>query len=196
MKNIVTVMVVSLLAFNAAAQDYKPFKVNTSLGYARPTGTGSIGGFLFSVEPKYGLSDQLDVGLRMEAALMTSALEVGGKITNTQLKFASSYLLTGTYLVYTESDFRPYAGIGAGLFTTGGLNVSEGEVGAQAARKLGAMARVGFKYSHLNVGVEYNYAPTTQYSVNLQSGIPAAARSQNSYIGVKVGVDIGGGLFD
>lgn len=195
MKKIVTLLI-SLLALTAAAQDYKPFKVNTSLGYARPIGAGSAAGFLGSIEPKYGLNDQIDVGLRIEAALMTRALEVGGTITDTQLKLAGSYVLTGTFIVPTGTEFRPYAGIGAGLFRTGGLNFSEGEVGAEFARKLGAMARVGFKYGHFNMGVEYNHVPSTRYTINLQNGTPAAAKSMNSYIGVKLGFDIGGGYYE
>lgn len=193
---VIFTLVVSLLAFGAAAQEFKPFKVNASIGYARPTGTGSAAGFLASIEPKYGLSDQIDVGLRIEGALMTRALEVGGNITDTQLKLIGSYVLTGTFIIPTGTEFRPYAGVGAGLFRTGGLSFSEGEVGAELARKLGTMARIGFKYGHLNVGVEYNHVPSTKYTVNLQNGTPAAAKSMNSYLGVKFGFDIGGGRYE
>ncbi len=189
-------VVTCLLAFGAAAQDFKPFKVNTSIGYARPTGNGSAGGFLASIEPKYGLNDQIDVGLRLEAALMTRALEVGGNLADTQFKFAGSYVLTGTYLLPTGTEFRPYAGVGAGLFRTGGLGSSASEFGVEFARKLGTMARVGFKYGHFNMGVEYNHVPSTKYTVNLQNGTPGAAKSLNSYIGVKLGFDIGGGYYE
>lgn len=196
MKRILTIAL-GLLAFGATAQDFKPFKVNASIGYAKPIGAGSGGGVLVSIEPKYGLNDQIDVGLRIEGALMGRVVEVAGLATDTELKFAGSYVLTGTYML-TTTDFRPYVGVGAGLFSTGGLSFSESSsnVGGEAARKLGVMGRVGFKYGHFNLGIEYNYVPSTKYTINLVSGLPAAAKANNSYIGVKLGFDIGGGYYE
>ncbi len=195
MKKIAT-LVFFLLAFGATAQDFKPFKVNTSLGFAKPTDAGSSGGLLLSIEPKYGINDQIDLGLRIEGALMARAARVNGKLTDTELKFAGSYVLTGTYLLSPEK-FRPYVGVGAGLFTTGGLSFSESnDIGAQAARKLGTMGRVGFKYGHFNVGVEYNYVPSTKYTANLTNNTVAVVKANNSYVGFKLGFDIGGGLYE
>lgn len=195
MKKVFTV-VFALLAFGATAQDFKPFKVNTSIGYAKPTGAGSSGGFLLSIEPKYGVNDQIDLGFRIEGALMARAAQVNGQLTDTELKFAGSYVLTGTYLLSSEK-FRPYVGIGAGLYSTGGLSFSESnDIGGQFARKLGAMGRVGFKYGHLNMGVEYNYAPSTKYTANLTNNTVAIIKSNNSYVGFKLGFDIGGGFYE
>lgn len=190
-------MALGLLAFGAAAQDFKPVKVNASIGYAKPLGAGAGGGVLVSIEPKYGLNDQIDVGLRIEGALMGRVVEVAGLATDTEIKFAGSYVLTGTYML-TTTDFRPYVGVGAGLFSTGGLSFSESSsnVGGEAARKLGAMGRAGFKYGHLNFGVEYNYVPSTKYTINFVNGTAAAAKANNSYLGVKLGFDIGGGYYE
>ena len=60
--------VLMLVAMSATAQVYKPFKVNLSIGYAKPLNAGVSGGFLIAVEPKYGLSDNVDLGLRLESA--------------------------------------------------------------------------------------------------------------------------------
>jgi hypothetical protein len=195
MKKVLTIAL-GLLSFGAIAQDFKPFKVNASIGFAKPIGPGSAGGFLLSTEPKYGLNDQIDLGLRVEAAFMGRAVEVAGKLAESSFRFSGSYLLTGTYLL-TTTDFRPYVGVGAGLYSTGGLSFSEsGDIGGQFSRKLGAMARVGFKYGHLNMGVEYNYVPTTQYTVNLINNTAAAVKAFNSYLGFKIGFDIGGGYYE
>lgn len=195
MKKVLTIAL-GLLAFGAHAQDFKPFKTNLSFGIAKPTGAGASGGILLSMEPKYGLSDQIDVGLRIEGALMGRAVEVAGQMTETELKFAGSYVVTGTYLL-TTTRFRPYVGVGAGLYSTGGLSFSESDdSGVAFGRKLGAMGRVGFKFGHLNVGAEYNYVPTTKYTVNLTNGTAAAAKANNSYIGIKLGFDIGGGYYE
>ena len=62
---IVGISLLSISMVNAQS----PFKVDVAIGGAIPSGTGSKGGFLFAVEPKYAVMDKLDVGLRIEAAL-------------------------------------------------------------------------------------------------------------------------------
>ncbi|WP_019987279.1 outer membrane beta-barrel protein [Rudanella lutea] len=193
----VLAVVLGLLAYGANAQDFKPFKVNTSLGYAKPMGAGSSAGILLSVEPKYGLNDQIDVGLRMEGAFMARAAEIAGEMADSEISISSSYVLTGTYML-TNTYFRPYVGIGGGLYSVGSLSFSENssDLGVGASRKLGAMARVGFKLGHFNMGVEYNLVPTTKYTVSMMNGTVAPAKSNNSYLGFKLGFDIGGGYYE
>ena len=189
-----------LLAFGATAQTFKPVKVNLSVGYARPADTGSAGGALLSLEPKYGLNDQLDLGFRVEGAFMGRALAYNGKTTQTQINFAGSYLLTSTYML-TTSHFRPYIGLGAGLYTTVGAslttdssngNLKVDEASVRGGRKFGGMARIGAKYGHLNVGLEYNLIPATEISLTSMQVI----RGNNSYFGFKLGIDIGGGAYE
>jgi outer membrane protein W len=185
-------------ALSASAQDFKPFKFNISLGYARPTGPGAGGGILASIEPKYGLTDNFDVGLRAELAVMAKAVVVNGKDASGEVKGAGSYVLTGTYVVSSNS-FRPYVGLGAGLYSVAGTSFTYDDntqtstpgVTVGAARKLGIMARIGFKAGHFNMGAEYNIVPSTK--IDLLSG--QSAESANSYIGVKLGFDIGGGRY-
>ena len=70
-----------LVALSATAQEYKPFKVNVSVGYAKPFNAGTSGGFLFAVEPKYGVTDNFDVGLRLEAASVARGIKYNGNTT-------------------------------------------------------------------------------------------------------------------
>src|SRR5204862_1122094 len=73
MKNFLVILTFySFLSFSAKSQEsnFKPFKVDVSLGYAIPGGKGAKGGVLFAVEPKYAIISNLSVGLRMEAAIV------------------------------------------------------------------------------------------------------------------------------
>lgn len=189
-----------LITLSACAQEFKPFKFNLSVGYAKSAGPSAPGGLLFSLEPKYGLNDRFDVGLRYELAAMVRLLNVDGQNTNSELKGASSFVLTGTYLL-SDAHFRPYVGAGAGLFTTAatGFTVSGGQGNTNgdvaAGTKLGGLIRAGFKAGHFNLGVEYNLIPKTTGIVSGLSGGTLNYQSANSYFGVKVGIDIGGGRY-
>ena len=63
-----------LTTISASAQEFKPFKFNISAGYTVPVGQGSSGGILLSAEPKYGISDRIDLGLRYELGFMIRPL--------------------------------------------------------------------------------------------------------------------------
>ena len=197
MKRILLALLV-LAAFSASAQEFKPFKFNISLGYAKPTGPGASGGFLFSLEPKYGLSDRIDVGLRYELALMARAYTINGEDGSGEIKGAASYLLTGNYLL-SDNNFRPFIGAGVGLFSVGstGFQVTNGtgsaDGGLSGGNKFGGMVRAGFKAGHFALGVEYNLVPKTSGIFGNTSGSTTAYESGNSYLGVKLGFDIGGG---
>lgn len=183
-----------LMAFSATAQEYKPFKVNLSIGYAKALASGLSGGALISLEPKYGVSDNFDVGLRLESAFIARGVTVNGNTTTGDVAAFGSYLLTGTYLVGTGS-IRPFIGLGAGLFTiaSGGIisvtdNQTPQDVTFTAASKFGAMLRAGIKAGHFVAGVEYNAVPTTSNKLS-----NTAIDSKNAYLGIKIGFDIGGG---
>ena len=67
MKKLLLVVFV-FVTVSTQAQEFKPFKVNLSVGYAQATGKGISGGALFSIEPKTSLSPQVDVGKLPTAA--------------------------------------------------------------------------------------------------------------------------------
>lgn len=157
---------------------FKKFKVDVSLGYAVPQVSGSGGtnaGALFAIEPKYAVMDQLSVGLRMEAAVMANIDMEGEKGS---AKANLSYLATGDYY-FSNKRFRPFGGVGAGMFTY--ASISSEDEGADLDNipidsKFGFMARGGFEYGHLRVGVEYNFVA-----------------DKAGYLGLKIGAVIGGG---
>ncbi|QJW89801.1 hypothetical protein HNV11_10635 [Spirosoma taeanense] len=199
MKRILPLLLV-LVAFSTQAQNFRPVKFNLSLGYAKPTGSGASGGILASLEPKYGVNDQLDLGLRIELAAMARAYILNGQNTEGEFKAASSYLATGTYLL-SQTGFRPYVGVGVGLFTTAGTslnsNSSTGNTGGSIAvgNKFGGMVRAGFKTGHFNLGLEYNLVPPSKGVLIGSNGLSTNYESANTYFSLKLGVDIGGGPY-
>jgi len=192
----VLIVLFTLAAFSATAQEYKPFKVNLSLGFAKPLSSGVSGGVLFAIEPKYGISDNIDLGLRLESALVARAVVSSGNTVSGEIGAFGSYLLTGNYLFGT-GGVRPFLGLGAGLYSiaSGGVvTVVDGQspedVTLVGATKFGGMIRGGIKAGHFVLGVEYNAVPTTSNRLT-----NTTIESKNAYLGVKVGFDIGGGRY-
>lgn len=196
MKRILVVLF-ALVTFSATAQDFKPFKVNVSLGFAKPLTGSASGGFLLAVEPKYGLSDNFDVGVRLESAFVARSVERNGTTTTGDIAGLNSALLTGNYLISTGT-FRPFIGAGVGIFSVssgGTVSVTDGQtpqdVTFVSETKFGGMVRAGFKTGHFVLSVEYNAVPTSTVSTISASSLKLD--SKNSYLGIKLGVDLGGG---
>ncbi|MBO0931146.1 hypothetical protein [Fibrella aquatilis] len=200
MKHFFALCVALTFAVTAQAQEFKPFKVNVSIGGAIPSGGGGV---LFAIEPKYGINDQIDVGLRLESALMARDLTVNGNTSSGNAQGAFSYILTGNYML-SDEGFRPFVGIGAGIYgiagtgftATSGTGGSTTNGNINAASVFGGMGRVGFKTGHFVLGVEYNFIPNSNsivYDSNGTNKIGTSVQSKNSYAGIKIGFDIGGG---
>ncbi|WP_461093399.1 outer membrane beta-barrel protein [Spirosoma gilvum] len=183
-----------LAALSASAQTYKPFKVNLSLGYAKPLASGVSGGVLFAIEPKYGINDNIDLGLRMEWAVVARAIVSNNNTVTGDVGAFGSYLLTGNYL-FGEGNTRPFIGLGAGVYSVasaGTVTVIDGQtpknVTLAAETKFGGMIRAGVKTGHFVVAAEYNAVPTTSNKLT-----NTTIDSKNAYLGIKLGFDIGGG---
>lgn len=157
---------------------FKKFKVDVSLGYAMPQesgGEGTKAGALFAVEPKYAVMDELSVGLRMEGAVMAN-IDMNGEKGSAKANY--SYLATGDYY-FSNKKFRPFGGIGAGIFTFASVDLSNENTSLDnipISSKFGFMARTGFEYGHLRIGVEYNFVA-----------------QKSGYLSLKIGAVIGGG---
>ena len=184
-----------LVTLSATAQEYKPFKVNVSVGYAKPFKALVSGGFLVAVEPKYGLSDNFDIGLRLEVASVARGIETSGNTTTGDVGAYSSALLTGNYLFGT-GGLRPFLGLGVGPYSIGAggtvVIASNGQpnqnITLVSDTKFGGMVRAGIKAGHFVAAAEFNFIPTTNLSLANQT-----INSNNAYLGIKIGADIGGG---
>ena len=171
---------------NAQDREFKPFKVDLSTGYAVPAGSGSKAGIILALEPKYAVTDQIAVGLRLEAAIVARAMEDG---MSAEVKAIGSYALTGDYYFSTNKS-RLFAGLGAGLYQFAAATVTEADQNTTldesriaAYNKFGVVPRVGAELGHFRVGLEYNL-------------VPKMREIKNNYFSVKLGVLIGGGKYN
>ena len=189
MKKIFTLVCLLACATFAKAQDreFKPFKVDLSLGYASPSGSGASGGVLFAVEPKYAIKDQIAIGLRWELALM-ARVQMDG---TSEVKGVSSYVPTVDYYFGVKKS-RIFAGLGAGLYQYAGASVnmdtnSESDIYSSYS-KFGVVPRIGAELSHFRIAVEYNIVP--KYKIENTS-----TELSNGYLSVKLGAFICGGKY-
>jgi hypothetical protein len=177
-----TLMLVTAFVF---AQEFKPFKVGVGLGFAVPEG-GEKGG-LFYVEPGYRANSNVLIGLRLESALITRGL-IGPKNTmNGEATSNMSYTLNGQYY-FSENYVRPFIGAGFGLFSLAAIKYTEGKATAtsDAATVFGFYPRVGLDVGHVNLTIDYNVVPKT--------AVKGGGEVLNSYLGLRLGVSIGGGV--
>ncbi|HYG00845.1 MAG TPA: outer membrane beta-barrel protein [Chryseosolibacter sp.] len=187
-KSVLFLAVIMLTSSVLKAQDeFKKFRVGIGLGYAMASGKGSSGGVLFDIEPGYRITDQILVNLRYENAVI-----VRGSATETEVDLDAagigSYTLNGQY--YFGSDmFRPYVGLGFGLYSLAAISVNAGSTGGgadvSAENKFGVYPRVGFDFRHFTMNLDYNIIPNTTGE--------AGTEFKNSYIGIRIGGYFGGG---
>ena len=188
----------SMSMIHAQSTTFKPFKVDVAFGGAIPAGSGSKGGVLFAVEPKYAVMDQLAVGLRMEIALTARAFVApDGSSAAGDIKASGSYLATGDYY-FSNKAFRPFAGAGVGIYTLAAASVSGDNTGnataaAASSSKFGGMLRAGFEFGHFRLGVEYNLVSKTSGTVVYDGSTVGNIDIKNSYLGLKAGFFFGGG---
>jgi len=198
MKKITLCMAFTAMAMlTAAAQDgeriFKRFKGDVSLGYAAPLSSGNNKGFLFALEPKFALTDQLSVGFRTEGAVMgrfSSTNQYGG-VTIENGKGVASYIATADYYFSNNYSFRPFVGAGVGVV---GLIADYNNFSDEASvTKMGGIIRAGGEVKHLRFGVEYNIIPEADVDTYDNSGNIVKTKTKFGYIGIKLGVCFGGG---
>ena len=200
MKNLLAIVILSsTISLSTKGQDavnLKPFKVDLSVGYAIPGGEGTKGGIVLAVEPKYAVIPNLAIGLRMEGAIIAkfSGYDEDGNAMNTKVKAAGSYLATGDYYFTNNYALRPFAGVGAGIFSLAGIEVNSSSENISGGSKFGGMVRGGFEAGHFRIGLEYNIVPKTTFEGYDSNGnFVTGLTSSNNYMGIKIGAFIGGG---
>ena len=171
---------------NETSRIFQPFRVDLGTGYALPLGgrAANNGGWLFSIEPKYGISDNVGLGLRMEISWLerTSPMSSGTEVGTGQGHY--SFTFTGDYYLNTNK-FRPFIGGGSGFDILGGATVSNSKKTDVTnwydnETKFCYMLRAGFEAGLFRFGVEYNGVGDSNSS------------PYNNYIGFKVSGLVGG----
>ena len=192
-----TVVLLSVLFLHAQNDEspLKAFKLDFSLGGAIPQGAGSKGGGLFAIEPKYAVADQLNVGLRIELAVMARAFPYSdGTYSSTNVSVSGSDLVTGDFY-FTTTSFRPFIGAGGGVYRLASASTNDNGYASDvaSATKLGAMIRAGFEVGHFRLAVEYNFVGNSTVQVTDNYGNVSSTMAKNSYLGIKLGGWIGFG---
>jgi hypothetical protein len=168
----------------ANAQEFKKFKVGIGAGYAMASGEGASGGVLWYLEPAYRIKDELSVGLRIEGAIITRGLS---ESTDLSIDVAgiSSYTVNGQYY-FSNNSFRPFVGVGLGMFSLAAVKVDGFGEAAASETKFGFYPRVGFDLGHFNVSIDYNIIPASEIE-------GSDVEFKNSYLGIRIGGFFGGG---
>lgn len=181
----------------------KPFKVNLGVGYASPVDKSGVNSFVkpglvYSLEPQYELSRNLEVGVRLEQAFIKRSEALDGDIyKDSKVKSMISAVATVNYVLPLKSGFRPYVGVGIGGYYTGESLQTNQVSGTSsvvsyplpAAVNLGGLGRVGVKYGILYVEGTYNLVSDLSVT-NAANRLTLTAK--NSYFSVKAGLTIGG----
>jgi len=173
-------------ASSVMGQSYRPFKVGVGFLYAVPTGEGAGGGIGFYLEPKYNLNDKFDLGFLMEDALLVQKLEG----YSSDVSGVASYSLTGDYML-GSGKVRPFIGTGIGIYSLGSVSATTvddgmgGTVtlpGASLGTKFGFSPRVGINLSHFQIELQYHVITGQVDGIS------------KNYLGIKMGLEFGGGL--
>ena len=137
----------------AQNKTYQPFKLDLATGFLIPTGNTFMDSRLvFSVEPKYNVTDQFSLGLRIEVAPSTN---FAGTSDSLCIKNIFSYVFTGEYLFNNTKNLRPFFGAGAGIFNQTLRGTGYPETTTKTG-KPGIVTRAGVERKHFRFAVEYN----------------------------------------
>ncbi|WP_300978100.1 hypothetical protein [Flavobacterium sp.] len=191
-KIILTGLAVFAFTF-ANAQEKGKFRVGLDLGYTIPSNGG--GGILISLEPKYNIADNMNVGLRIGSAAMVRDIETNSISSSAKISANGSYV--GTYDYYfngSGKSFVPYVGAGAGYYSIANVefdtNNNNDAIGLDANGKMGGLLRAGFEWGKFRMGLEYNLVPkSTLQNINGDK----VGTISNSYLGIHLGFYVGGG---
>jgi outer membrane protein W len=184
----------AIFAFaNGYSQKEGGFRVGLDLGYTVPSNGG--GGILFSIEPKYNIKDNMNIGLRIGAAAMVRDIQDNGNSTSAKVSANGSYV--GTYDYYfsqSGNSFVPYVGGGVGYYSLANVEFDDTNTSTNttldASGKMGGLVRGGFEWGKFRMGLEYNIVPDS--SLQNMSGANIGTVS-NSYLGIHLGFYLGGG---
>lgn len=191
MKKVILLALITLAVANGYSQRQGGFRVGLDLGYVPSDGGG---GAMFSLEPKYNIKDNMNLGLRIGIAAIIRDLNTDGTSSSAKVSANGSYV--GTYDYYfnkSGSSFAPYIGAGVGYYSLANVefdqNASE-EINPEVSGEMGALIRGGFEWGKFRMGVEYNLVPDSDLE---NSNGDKVGTAKNAYVGIHLGFYLGGG---
>ena len=194
MRKIILFAIVVLAFANGYSQEKGKFRVGLDFGYVPASGGG---GGLVSLEPKYNIADNMNVGLRMGgAAVIRDLVSTNNEEFTAKVAGISSF--AGTYDYYfhkSGSSFAPYVGGGVGYYSLANVEVDDSsadseEITPAVSGVLGGLIRGGFEWGGFRMGLEYNFLPDSDLE-DLNGDKVGTAK--NAYVGIHIGFFVGGG---
>jgi outer membrane protein W len=187
------------------AQEKDKFRVGFDFGYAFADKTD---GFSINMEPKYNISDNMNVGLRLKTSLLFKNIVISDKneIINLEASVNSSVIGTFDYYYRTNSKFNPYLGAGVGYTYLENVKVENQNALTStfvldAKNSFVVMGRVGFELGKFRMGLEYNYIPDSTMINRVVGTFPfqtvvTDGKINNSYFVASLGFYLGGGKWN
>lgn len=165
MKKILIASIITLIGYSATAQ----FHIEIGLDFNLPVNDFSDNyelGAGFYLEPKYAVSEKIDLGLYIGANGFAGS-EVGTTSGEVDATIAIPILATATYRFLTNK-VTPYAGIGLGIYSARIINYSESVLGGsnqteENISEFGFAPRVGVYIGRMNLGVIYNSSESLEF---------------------------------
>ncbi len=194
MKKIILLVFLTLAVANGYSQKKGGFRVGLDLGYVPASGGG---GGMLSIEPKYNIKNNMNVGLRIGIAGI--ARDVQDDVNNPSAKIAANNAFLGTYDYYfhkSGSSFAPYVGAGLGYYSVANIKVDNTDnelpdgFSPAVSGEMGGLIRAGFEWAGFRMGIEYNLIPDSDLE-NLNGDKVGTVK--NAYLGIHIGFFVGGG---
>jgi outer membrane protein W len=194
MKKIILFAIVVLAFANGYSQEKGKFRVGLDFGYVPASGGGGV---LVSLEPKYNIADNMNVGLRLGGAGV-----VRDYLNNNNDEFTAEAAgigsFVGTYDYYfhkSGSSFAPYVGGGIGYYSLANVKVDDSvidtnEYNNSVSGVFGGLIRGGFEWGGFRMGLEYNFLPDSDLEDVDGNKVGTA---KNAYLGIHIGFFVGGG---
>lgn len=194
MKKIILIIIITLAVTNGYSQKKGGFRVGLDGGFV--PAAGGAGGML-SLEPKFNIKDNMNVGLRIGLVGMARDVQDDGITPSAEISANNSYV--GTYDFYFHKagkSFVPYIGAGFGYYSVANFKVDDtntdvpDEFSPAVSGMIGGLIRGGFEWGKFRMGLEYNIVPDSDLE-NLNGDIIGTA--SNAYVGIHLGFFLGGG---
>jgi len=185
MKTLYTILFFTI-SFFISAQEANKFR------FGIDTGLVPSKGFTVGIEPKFNISDIMNVGLKISTGSFTETINECD-FTKTQFSIMGTY---DYYFDVTNSRFVPFAGAGLGI---AGTTFDKFDTSNSAdSSGFSEMIRLGFEFGKFRLALSYDIVPSTTiqssyYDSFLNQTITTDYTIKNSYFGISTGFYFGGG---
>jgi outer membrane protein X len=138
-------------------------------------------------EIKVNAHDNVAIGGRVEVAAM-----FGGLVNQEELPFgiAAAALLKGEYLL-GAGHVRPFAGLGAGLYSIGSHTIADGGISTTAGRYFGLAPEVGVDAGRVRLAATYNAVLGTSVEYRQTTGGMHRESFSQSYLSLELSFRFG-----